>query len=81
MAARSSRPRLTRPPSPPPPQDAEKLQSIRALITSYFNIVRKKIRDVFPKIILHSLVEKSKDALLEHLVCELALDPRRQAGM
>ncbi|KHN98545.1 dynamin-2 [Metarhizium album ARSEF 1941] len=44
---------------------------IRALISSYFNIVRESIADQVPKAIMHLLVNHSKDVVQNRLVSEL----------
>ncbi len=44
---------------------------IRALIGSYFNIVRESIADQVPKAIMHLLVEHCKDGVQNRLVSEL----------
>lgn len=47
---------------------------IRALISSYFNIVRESIADQVPKAVMHLLVNHSKDAVQNRLVSELYKD-------
>jgi len=44
---------------------------IRALISSYFNIVRESIADQVPKAVMHLLVNHSKDVVQNRLVSEL----------
>lgn len=44
---------------------------IRALISSYFNIVRETIADQVPKAVMHLLVNHSKDVVQNRLVSEL----------
>lgn len=48
--------------------------SIGYLITSYFNIVRKRIQDVVPKAIMHLLVNFTKDNVQNRLVSSLYRD-------
>ncbi|CAH1764959.1 24051_t:CDS:2 [Entrophospora sp. SA101] len=49
-------------------------QLIRSLISSYFNIVRKTIRDTVPKAIMHLLVNHSREEVQNRLVSELYKD-------
>ncbi|KAG2175736.1 hypothetical protein INT44_000214 [Umbelopsis vinacea] len=49
-------------------------QLIRSLITSYFNITRKTIRDSVPKAIMHLLVNSCREAVQNRLVTELYKD-------
>jgi len=49
-------------------KDDFETQLIRSLITSYFSIVRKTLRDLVPKAIMHLLVNYSKEALQNRLV-------------
>jgi dynamin 1-like protein len=44
---------------------------IRALISSYFNIVRESIADQVPKAVMHLLVNHTKDSVQNRLVTEL----------
>lgn len=46
-------------------------QLIETLLKSYFNIVRKNVRDRVPKSIMHFLVNKSKEEIQNTLVKEL----------
>ncbi|KAI0012885.1 Dynamin central region-domain-containing protein [Xylariaceae sp. FL0662B] len=53
--------------------DREAMESelIRALISSYFNIVRETIADQVPKAVMHLLVNHCKDVVQNRLVSEL----------
>ena len=42
-----------------------------SLITSYFNITRKTVRDSVPKAIMHLLVNSSREAVQNRLVTAL----------
>ena len=44
---------------------------IRALISSYFNLVRESIADLVPKAIMHLLVNHCKEVVQNRLVSEL----------
>ncbi|KAL9101543.1 MAG: hypothetical protein Q9163_003198 [Psora crenata] len=59
--------------APPELTDREALETelIRALISSYFNIVRETIADQVPKAVMHLLVNHSKDVVQNRLVSEL----------
>ncbi|KAM3579756.1 Dynamin-related GTPase protein [Umbelopsis sp. WA50703] len=46
-------------------------QLIRSLITSYFNITRKTVRDSVPKAIMHLLVNNCREVVQNRLVTEL----------
>ncbi|KAK9675105.1 Dynamin- GTPase protein [Basidiobolus ranarum] len=46
-------------------------QLIKALITSYFNIVRKSIQDIVPKTIMHLLINCTRENLQNRLISEL----------
>ncbi|KAH8593328.1 Dynamin central region-domain-containing protein [Bisporella sp. PMI_857] len=52
-------------------REAMETELIRALISSYFNIVRESIADQVPKAVMHLLVNHSKDAVQNRLVSEL----------
>ncbi|GAB0132333.1 hypothetical protein EsDP_00000773 [Epichloe bromicola] len=52
-------------------REAMETELIRALISSYFNIVRESIADQVPKAIMHLLVNHSKDVVQNRLVTEL----------
>merc|ERR1711964_715893 len=52
-------------------REAMETELIRALISSYFNIVRESIADQVPKAVMHLLVNHSKDAVQNRLVTEL----------
>ncbi|GAO18255.1 uncharacterized protein UV8b_01269 [Ustilaginoidea virens] len=52
-------------------REAMETELIRALISSYFNIVRESIADQVPKAIMHLLVNHSKDVVQNRLVSEL----------
>lgn len=52
-------------------REAMETELIRALISSYFNIVRETIADQVPKAIMHLLVNHSKDVVQNRLVSEL----------
>ncbi|KAK2593584.1 Dynamin-related GTPase protein [Conoideocrella luteorostrata] len=52
-------------------REAMETELIRALISSYFNIVRESITDQVPKAIMHLLVNHSKDVVQNRLVSEL----------
>ena len=53
--------------------DKEKFECelIQTLLQSYFNIVRKNIKDLTPKTIMHFLVNRSKDSMQNELVGSL----------
>jgi replication fork clamp-binding protein CrfC len=53
--------------------DKEKFECelIQTLLLSYFNIVRKNIKDLVPKTIMHFLVNNSKDSMQNELVSAL----------
>ncbi|KAL9638714.1 MAG: hypothetical protein Q9164_001387 [Protoblastenia rupestris] len=59
--------------APPELTEREALETelIRALISSYFNIVRETTADQVPKAVMHLLVNHSKDAVQNRLVSEL----------
>jgi len=52
------------------PSDKENFETelIKYLLVSYFNIVRKNVKDTVPKSIMHFLVNKSKDCIQNELV-------------
>ncbi|KAK0703829.1 Dynamin central region-domain-containing protein [Lasiosphaeria miniovina] len=52
-------------------REAMETELIRALISSYFNIVRESIADQVPKAIMHLLVNYCKDVVQNRLVSEL----------
>ncbi|KAL8851400.1 MAG: hypothetical protein Q9221_003671 [Calogaya cf. arnoldii] len=52
-------------------REALETELIRALISSYFNIVRESIADQVPKAVMHLLVNHSKDVVQNRLVSEL----------
>lgn len=52
-------------------REAMETELIRALISSYFNIVRESITDQVPKAIMHLLVNHCKDVVQNRLVSEL----------
>ncbi|KAI0124643.1 dynamin-A [Xylariales sp. AK1849] len=52
-------------------REAMETELIRALISSYFNIVRESIADQIPKAVMHLLVNHSKDVVQNRLVSEL----------
>ncbi|KAK4233224.1 hypothetical protein C8A03DRAFT_39083 [Achaetomium macrosporum] len=52
-------------------REAMETELIRALISSYFNIVRETIADQVPKAIMHLLVNHCKDVVQNRLVSEL----------
>ncbi|KOS20952.1 Dynamin-related protein DNM1 [Escovopsis weberi] len=52
-------------------REAMESELIRALISSYFNIVRESIADAVPKAIMHLLVNHCKDVVQNRLVSEL----------
>ena len=52
-------------------REALETELIRALISSYFNIVRETTADQVPKAVMHLLVNHSKDAVQNRLVSEL----------
>lgn len=52
-------------------REALETELIRALISSYFNIVRETIADQVPKAVMHLLVNHSKDVVQNRLVSEL----------
>ncbi|TLD04756.1 uncharacterized protein PgNI_09882 [Pyricularia grisea] len=52
-------------------REAMETELIRALISSYFNIVRESIADTVPKAIMHLLVNHCKDVVQNRLVSEL----------
>lgn len=53
--------------------DREQMETelIRALISSYFNIVRESIADAVPKAVMHLLVNHCRDEVQNRLVSEL----------
>ncbi|CAG8951565.1 hypothetical protein HYFRA_00007481 [Hymenoscyphus fraxineus] len=55
-------------------REAMETELIRALISSYFNIVRESIADQVPKAVMHLLVNHSKDSVQNRLVSELYKD-------
>jgi len=77
LLTRSDIPLLTRPHQgnggEPAMTDREAMETelIRALISSYFNIVRESIADQVPKAIMHLLVNHCKDVVQNRLVSEL----------
>ncbi|EPQ27137.1 uncharacterized protein PFL1_05418 [Pseudozyma flocculosa PF-1] len=56
--------------------DREELETtlIRALIASYFNIVRQSIQDLVPKAVMHLLVNFSRETVQNRLVASLYKD-------
>lgn len=64
MGGMGSEPALTE-------REAMETELIRALISSYFNIVRETIADQVPKAIMHLLVNHCKDVVQNRLVSEL----------
>lgn len=52
-------------------REAMETELIRALISSYFNIVRESIADQIPKAVMHLLVNHCKDVVQNRLVTEL----------
>lgn len=52
-------------------REALETELIRALISSYFNIVRESIADQVPKAVMHLLVNHSRDEVQNRLVSEL----------
>ncbi|KAL2261852.1 hypothetical protein VTK26DRAFT_3172 [Humicola hyalothermophila] len=52
-------------------REAMETELIRALISSYFNIVRESIADQVPKAIMHLLVNHCKEVVQNRLVSEL----------
>ncbi|CAJ2513354.1 Uu.00g014730.m01.CDS01 [Anthostomella pinea] len=52
-------------------REAMETELIRALISSYFNIVRESIADQIPKAVMHLLVNHCKDVVQNRLVSEL----------
>ncbi|KYK55969.1 dynamin-2 [Drechmeria coniospora] len=52
-------------------REAMETELIRALISSYFNIVRESIADQVPKAVMHLLVNFCKDVVQNRLVSEL----------
>ncbi|KAK4209054.1 hypothetical protein QBC37DRAFT_59817 [Rhypophila decipiens] len=52
-------------------REAMETELIRALISSYFNIVRESIADQVPKAIMHLLVNHCKDVVQNRLVSDL----------
>lgn len=52
-------------------REAMETELIRALISSYFDIVRESIADQVPKAVMHLLVNHSKDVVQNRLVSEL----------
>ncbi|KAI0879275.1 Dynamin central region-domain-containing protein [Hypoxylon argillaceum] len=52
-------------------REAMETELIRALISSYFNIVRESIADQVPKAVMHLLVNHCKDGVQNRLVSEL----------
>ncbi|KAI2776960.1 Dynamin central region-domain-containing protein [Daldinia loculata] len=52
-------------------REAMETELIRALISSYFNIVRETIADQVPKAVMHLLVNHCKDVVQNRLVSEL----------
>mgnify|MGYP001088095079 CR=1 FL=1 len=47
------------------------VELLRALIISYFNIVRKHVADLVPKAIMYHMVNRSRDQLQSRLVSAL----------
>ena len=56
---------------PPTDRELTEMQVIKALIDSYFKVVRKNFIDMVPKTIMYFLVNHVKDALQNELVSEL----------
>lgn len=52
-------------------REAMETELIRALISSYFNIVRESIADQVPKAVMHLLVNHCKDVVQNRLVSQL----------
>lgn len=52
-------------------EERQELEILRALLDSYFNIVRKRVQDMVPKAIITFLVQRSKDGLQSTLVSKL----------
>ncbi|KAJ3031103.1 UNVERIFIED_CONTAM: vacuolar protein sorting-associated protein 1 [Siphonaria sp. JEL0065] len=52
-------------------KEALETETIKVLITSYYNIVKRTIADVVPKSIMLNLVTKAKDDLQRELLAEL----------
>lgn len=53
------------------PKEEMEANLIRALIATYFGIVRQTIQDLTPKAIMHLLVNFSRDAIQQRLVTQL----------
>lgn len=55
------------------------METVKLLITSYYNIVKRTVSDLVPKAIIFTLVSKSKDELQRELLSELYSD-KEQIG-
>eukprot|EP00461_Guttulinopsis_vulgaris_P001387 UN01387 len=56
---------------PPTERELVEIDVIKLLIESYFNIVKKTIKDIIPKAIMLMLVNRAKDEIQSELVKEL----------
>jgi len=64
-------PATIKPTSPLTDKENFETELIKHLLVSYFNIVRKNVKDTVPKSVMHFLVNKSKETIQNELVAAL----------
>ncbi|PRP81066.1 hypothetical protein PROFUN_11144 [Planoprotostelium fungivorum] len=60
-----------KPTAPPSEKETFETELIKYLLNSYFDVVRKNLKDSVPKSIMHFLVNRSKDMMQNELVSSL----------